>query len=89
MKPKTYLSLMLAAIAMLCLIGWTVYAQKETPANNSNRVVWEYKTLHGQRALREDQLNDMGLYGWELIMYDDGERGNGSFEGTYYFKRPK
>jgi hypothetical protein len=39
--------------------------------------------------LSEATLNDMGLYGWELIFFDDGQRGNGSFEVTYYFKRPK
>jgi hypothetical protein len=88
MKPKASWLLFIASFAVLCLAGWTSYAQRQNPSTNS-RVVWEYKTLHGSRALREAQLNDMGAYGWELIGFDDGERGNGSFEGTYYFKRPK
>ncbi len=88
MKAKAYRLLLVAAIALLCLAGWTSYAQKDS-STGSSRIVWEYKTLRGNRALSEATLNDMGLYGWELILYDDGERGNGSFEGTYYFKRPK
>lgn len=87
MKTKAYL-LSLAAIALLCLAGWTSFAQKDAaPANR--RVVWEYKTIRGNRALIEPTLNDMGSYGWELVFFDDGRRDNGSFEGTYYFKRPK
>jgi hypothetical protein len=88
MKPKAYWLLLVAAIALLCLAGWTSYAQKES-STTSGRIVWEYKTVRGHRALSEPMLNDMGLYGWELVLYDAGERGNGSFTGTYYFKRPK
>jgi hypothetical protein len=73
---------------LLCLAGWTSYAQKDS-STASSRIVWEYKTLRGNRALSEATLNDMGMYGWELILHDDGQRGNESFEGTYYFKRPK
>ena len=46
-------------------------------------------TIRGDRALTEATLNDMGLYGWELVLFDDGERGGGSHGGTYYFKREK
>ena len=88
MKPKVYWLLLIASVAILCLSGWTGYARKQNPSTSS-RVIWEYKTLQGNLALREDQLNDMGMHGWELIRFDDGERGNGSFQGTYYFKRPK
>ena len=87
MKPKAYW-LLIATIAVLSLVGWASYAKKQNPTT-AGRVTWEYKTLHGSRALRDDQLNDMGAQGWELIAFDDGERGNGSFEGTYYFKRIK
>jgi hypothetical protein len=88
MKPKAYGLLLVALAAVLSLIGWTGHAQKPEPPAGV-KVVWEYKTLHGSRALRDEQLNDMGAHGWELIAFDDGERGNGSFEGTYYFKRAR
>lgn len=88
MKPKAYGLVLITFVAMLCLNGWAGYAHSQN-SPRSSRVVWEYKTLQGNRPLREDQLNDMGMHGWELIMFDDGERGNGSFQGTFYFKRPK
>jgi hypothetical protein len=87
MKTKAYL-LSLIILALLCVAGWTSSAQKETAPTN-NRIVWEYKTVRGNRALIEQTLNDMGSYGWELVMFDDGRRDNGSLDGTYYFKRPK
>ena len=88
MKSKTYSFLLVAALTLLCLVGWTAYAQKNNPSP-SVKVVWEYKTVRAHRGLSEPVLNDMGLYGWELVMFDDGERGNGSFDATFYFKRPK
>ena len=90
MKPKANWSLLVAVVVLFCLGGWASSAQSENaPSNSSSRVVWEYKTIIGNRALREDQLNELGAQGWELVMFDDGERGNGSFKGTYYFKRAK
>ena len=86
MKPRTFWILFISTL--LCFTGWTGYAQR-VPPTNVGRAVWEYKTIRGNRALRDDQLNDMGTHGWELVMFDDGERGNGSYEGTYYFKRVK
>lgn len=88
MRQKSYWVLVVAAVALFFFAGWNSYAQKET-SSTSSRVVWEYKTLRADRALTEPTLNDMGMYGWELVLFDDGERGNGSYGGTYYFKRPK
>ena len=88
MKHEAYRLLLIAVIALLLLAGWASLAQKDTSTAQS-KVVWEYKTVRGHRALIEATLNDMGSNGWELVMFDDGARGNGSFEGTYYFKRPK
>lgn len=88
MKPKSYWLLLVAVIALFCLAGWSSYAQKQDASENKG-IVWEYKTLRADRALTEATLNDMGMYGWELTFFDTGERGNGSFGGTYYFKRPK
>ena len=86
MKTKTLW--MLLVVALICLVGWTAYAQSQTPSAGG-RTIWEYKTIRGNRALRDDQLSDMGAQGWELVLFDDGERGNGSYGGTYYFKRAK
>jgi hypothetical protein len=88
MKSKSYSLLLVAGLILLCLVGWTAYAQKDNPSQ-PGRIVWEYKTVRAQRGLSEPMLNDMGLYGWELVMFDDGARGNGSYEATFYFKRPK
>lgn len=88
MKPKAYWLLLVAAIAVFCLAGWGNHA-RNVNASESTRVVWEYKIIRGDRALSEATLNDMGMYGWELALFDTGFRGNGSFGGTYYFKRPK
>lgn len=87
MKPKAYQLLLVAVIALFCLVGLTGYAQKD--GSSTGKIVWEYKTIKANRALTDATLNDMGMYGWELVTFDDGERGNGSFGGTYYFKRPK
>lgn len=88
MKPKAYWLLLVAAIALFCVAGWSGQARKAN-ASESKVIVWEYKIIRANRALTEATLNDMGMYGWELALFDTGERGNGSFGGTYYFKRPK
>jgi hypothetical protein len=88
MKAKFQWLIVVAAAALFCLAGWTGRAQVQG-THSGARVTWEYKTIQGSRALRDDQLNDMGAQGWELVTFDDGERGNGSYPGTYYFKRAK
>lgn len=88
MKPKSCWLLLIAVIALFSLAGWSSYAQKQNVLEGK-AIVWEYKTRRANRALTEATLNDMGMYGWELVFFDTGERGNGSFGGTYYFKRPK
>ena len=87
-KMKARILRTLLIVAVLCFVGWTAYAQRQT-SSIGGRTVWEYKTVRGNRALRDDQLNGMGAQGWELVLFDDGARGNGSYEGTYYFKRAK
>ena len=85
---KSYRLLLIAVVMLFFLVGWSSYAQKERRVG-SLQAPWEYKVIRADRALTEATLNDMGMYGWELILFDDGERGNGSYGGTYYFKRPK
>jgi hypothetical protein len=88
MKSKMHWLLIITVVIAVCIGSWTTYAQKETPTTLS-KIAWEYKTMPGRKALTEAQLNDLGAQGWEFIMYDDGQRGNGSYTGTYYFKRIK
>lgn len=88
MKRKAFWPLLVAAVALFFLAGWSGHAQKDD-SPKGGRVLWEYKTVRGSRALRDDQLNELGAHGWELVMFDDGERGNGSYEGAYYFKRAR
>jgi hypothetical protein len=88
LRQKFYRLLLIAVVTLLFLAGWSSYAQKETPAA-IGKVAWEYKVIRADRALTEATLNDLGMYGWELILFDDGERGDGSYGGTYYFKRLK
>ena len=88
MRRKAFWPLLAAAVALFFLAGWGGQAHRED-SPKSGRVLWEYKTVRGSRALRDDQLNELGALGWELVMFDDGERGNGSYEGVYYFKRAR
>jgi hypothetical protein len=91
MKNKIYLSL--ALVAMLCLVGWTGFAQKSSHA----RLAWEYKVVavYGTTELPPvnlTQFNQMGAEGWELvsILSEDFTR-NGSQQrkAEYYFKRAR
>lgn len=67
MKNKIYLSL-IAITIFLGLVGCTASAQKNDP----EKQIWEYKviTVYGTNDLppaNHDQLNKMGIEGWELI----------------------
>ncbi|MGB9178533.1 MAG: hypothetical protein WCB68_04735 [Pyrinomonadaceae bacterium] len=88
MKPLAYWLLIAAVVALFCLEGWKGYAQRDD-SQKSSRTVWEYKTIRGNKALRDDELDAMGAQGWELALYDPALRGSGSDKGTFYFKRPR
>jgi hypothetical protein len=79
MKNRLYLSL--AVVALLCLAGWTGYAQRSYPV----RQAWEYKFILRDGgpgnwvAWREDgkelpkpvdmivKSHELGSQGWELV----------------------
>lgn len=43
---------------------------------------WEYKVVDGSMGdLRDNELNELGSEGWELILCD--------VHGFFYFKRPQ
>ncbi|HKR00303.1 MAG TPA: hypothetical protein VJT09_06505 [Pyrinomonadaceae bacterium] len=88
MKLKAHWLLLVVVIAMFSSTGWSGRAEKKISPERE-AIVWEYKIIRADRALSEATLNDMGMYGWELTLFDTGERGNGSFGGSYYFKRLK
>jgi hypothetical protein len=69
--------LSLVVVVLFLLIGWTVYAQKQSPA----RTQWEYRIVNEMEKI---QLNDLGAQGWELVAVEM----NGAAE-VYFFKRQK
>ncbi len=84
MKNKIYLSLVL--VAVLCLVGWTGFAQKSSPA----RQTWEYKEFRS--PVGEKELNELGAQGWELVAVLENlsiSAGSGYGRPTYYLKRAK
>jgi hypothetical protein len=84
MKPKYgwFVALML----MLCCLGFSIRAQKETSARGN----WEYKSVFSTSADLAYVLNDLGGQGWELIAIDVTRTDKNGFKGTTYFlKRSK
>jgi hypothetical protein len=87
MKNKAWL--MLAALLLLGLIGWTVNGQRQRPAAQAE---WEYKIIYvpGARGLSEKALNDMGAQGWELVVFQQVNLEGGTIgAGNLYLKRLK
>jgi hypothetical protein len=69
------------AAALLCLIGWTGYAQRSRP----RRPTWEYKSATFSNGNTfEKELNELGAQGWELV-----EVAEVVGVQVYIFKRPK
>jgi hypothetical protein len=82
MKKGIYLTLLF--VAMLLMLGWNGQAQKQ----QSVKVVWEYKVVLNH--LDEQNLNELGRQGWELIQFDHGVRAGGSRTNeSYIFKRSR
>jgi hypothetical protein len=83
---KTALRWIVAVVAVLCLVRWSVYAEKQGTA----RVTWEYLRVFGtSNTPSQQRLNELGAQGWELVAVtavcvDNG----GCYEGAY-LKRAK
>jgi hypothetical protein len=78
MTNRLFLSLVV--VALLCLAGWTGYAQGQR--SNPMRQTWEYLMVdaYNDPTQAQNVLNRYGAQGWEYV----------SRPGDYYlFKRPK
>jgi len=102
MSNRVHLSLIL--VTLLCLVGWTSYAQGQR--NTPTRQAWEYKTLNfvvqaglpPTTTLYEDgkhvpgtpisKAPELGNQGWELVSIAATVSGDYS-SYIYWFKRPK
>jgi hypothetical protein len=77
---------LLPVIALLFLIGLTVYGQKQSPA----KVSWEYKSVFSSSGDVGYVLDDLGAQGWELAAIDLNDTDKNGLKGrTYYLKRAK
>lgn len=81
MKSKLQWLSIIGSMVLLCIVSWTVYAQKRKAATPT----WEYKTVGLSASYPvEKELNALGAQGWELV--DVGEVGGATY---YFFKRAK
>jgi hypothetical protein len=80
--------LVICLLALLCLVGWTTYAQKQ-----NSKTTWEYmvKADHSLYAQYSD-LKALGAEGWELVAVtsrDQMVQNQIDIETKYYLKRQK
>ena len=82
---KGRVGLLVALLALVCLFGGSVGAQKQS----ASKIVWEYKVLNYTCA-DDKKLNDLGEQGWELVSVETHTRSGGSYDcPNLYFKRMK
>lgn len=88
MRLKNLLLLVLAAAALLVVIGWT--AQGRGPS----RLAWEYQIERVLVSQESERLNELGAQGWELVGVPAGDSvetrdGREYHYRYYYLKRQK
>ena len=89
MKSKGAWFLIATVVLLVGFTAWSASAQLK-PLPLSNRPVWEYKVVYDPNgSISESQLNELGAQGWELILYDSGDRTSGQIRVSYTFKRVK
>jgi len=81
MKHKIYA--VFAVVLLLCVFGWTTFAQKQPPSKST----WEYMNMTLPDYEGSDRLNNAGAGGWELVAVTQLAGPNTT--KTYYFKRMK
>ena len=72
--------LSLLAIVVVCVVGWTVYGQKQQ--SSARRTIWEYKISNSPS---EEQISEIAGEGWELVAVSPSNSGSPQL----YFKRAK
>ena len=77
-------------IALLLVVGWTGYGQKQNPS----RVTWEYKVKTEQSIPNSSvSLTTLGNEGWELTAVTTREEPMSNSQvniiTTYYLKRQR
>jgi hypothetical protein len=91
-KQRSMLVVILALVALCCVVSFGVRAQ------NSPTVTWEYKVVstYGPSITNPppnvNELNNAGAKGWELVAIRSGEFpkvGSNQFRTDYYLKRAK
>ena len=80
--------LVICLLALLCLVGWTTYGQKQ-----NSKTTWEYmvKADHSLGGQYTD-LKALGAEGWELIAVTSRDQmvlNQIDIETKYYLKRQK
>jgi hypothetical protein len=74
---------MFAAVALLSVLSWTGYSQKESP----RAATWQYLTVSTGDAKYRDAkgMNTLGWQGWELVSVGTTDNAGNA---QLYFKRP-
>lgn len=83
------IALVMAAIALLCIVGWS------SKAESPSRDYWEYKLVtkyrfHDVSPQNLTEFNELGSEGWELVtvLSEEVVRTNHKqIKVSYYFKR--
>jgi hypothetical protein len=97
---RTKLILMAASLILINLIGWGVYAQRQSRSATSSpsieqkvNIQWEYKIEGANDTINAQKMLDKaGTEGWELVSTQSVTGGNQGvrFANIYFFfKRPK
>lgn len=79
---KTKINWLLAAAALLCVVGWSGSAQKPGPS----KATWEYATMRNPDDAR---INEFGAQGWELVSVTFGCASEFNCSSLAYFKRAR
>ena len=65
-------------VAILFLVVWSTFGQRK----NQPRTTWEYKRTGIASQTGEQELNQLGAQGWELVSVSENAT-------IFYLKRPK
>lgn len=70
-------------LLLICLLGMAWSTQRPAPSTQ-----WEYR-LSGKLDIKQEDLNQLGAQGWELVTIDQRILNGSDYTVTYIFKRPK